>query len=127
MKTYFDMTCHDALESQQSSMDGLTSQQSEERLQQYGKNQLAEGKKKGVLAVFFSQLKDLLVLILLVLILSILLLILILILLLLIILVLLLVVLVLVLILVLLLLLLLLQLLTGKFQIVLRFLGSRTV
>ncbi len=66
MKTYFDMTCHDALESQQSSMDGLTSQQSEERLQQYGKNQLAEGKKKGVLAVFFSQFKDLLVLILLV-------------------------------------------------------------
>lgn len=66
MKTYFDMTCHDALESQQSSMDGLTSQQAEERLQQYGKNQLAEGKKKGVLAVFFSQFKDLLVLILLV-------------------------------------------------------------
>ena len=65
MKTYFDMTCHDALESQQSSMDGLTSQQAEERLQQYGKNQLAEGKKKGVLAVFFSQFKDLLVLILL--------------------------------------------------------------
>ncbi len=66
MKTYFDMTCHDALESQQSSMDGLTSQRAEERLQQYGKNQLAEGKKKGVLAVFFSQFKDLLVLILLV-------------------------------------------------------------
>lgn len=66
MKTYFDMTCHDALESQQSSMDGLTSQQAEERLQQYGKNQLAEGKKKGVFAVFFSQFKDLLVLILLV-------------------------------------------------------------
>ncbi len=66
MKTYFDMTCHDALESQQSSMDGLTAQQAEERLQQYGKNQLAEGKKKGVLAVFFSQFKDLLVLILLV-------------------------------------------------------------
>ncbi len=38
--------------------NGLTEQEAQKRLEIYGKNELKEKKKKGILAVFFSQLND---------------------------------------------------------------------
>lgn len=46
--------------------DGLTAAEVEKRLLQYGKNGLAEEKKKGIFQVFFEQFKDLLIAILIV-------------------------------------------------------------
>ncbi|MEG0759751.1 MAG: HAD-IC family P-type ATPase, partial [Raoultibacter sp.] len=49
---------------QQTQRSGLTSSEAAARLEQYGKNQLDDVKKKSTLAVFLSQFKDLLVIIL---------------------------------------------------------------
>ncbi len=46
------------IENEQSSLDGITVDQAGERLIQYGKNKLAEGKKKSLLARFFGQIAD---------------------------------------------------------------------
>ncbi len=54
----------EVLELLKSTQDGLSTTQVEERLEQYGENKLAEGKKKTVLQVFLEQFKDMLVLIL---------------------------------------------------------------
>lgn len=63
---YFNLSVNDTVKSLESSVEGLSSQQVEERLEKHGKNQLAEGKKKSVLQVFLGQFKDLLVIILIV-------------------------------------------------------------
>ena len=63
---YYRQTAQQALSSQQSSANGLTSQEVAQRDQQYGPNKLSEGEKKSVLRVFLEQFKDLLVLILIV-------------------------------------------------------------
>ena len=63
---YYRQTAQQALSSQQSSANGLTSQEVARRAQQYGPNKLSEGEKKSVLRVFLEQFKDLLVLILIV-------------------------------------------------------------
>ena len=63
---YYRQTAQQALSSQQSSANGLTSQKVAQRAQQYGPNKLSEGEKKSVLRVFLEQFKDLLVLILIV-------------------------------------------------------------
>ncbi len=63
---YYRQTAQQALSSQQSSANGLTSQEVAQRAQQYGPNKLSEGEKKSVLRVFLEQFKDLLVLILIV-------------------------------------------------------------
>lgn len=60
-QNFFQKTPKQALEQLQVTSDGLTSAQAAQRLAQYGPNQLAEGKKKSVLAVFAEQFKDLLV------------------------------------------------------------------
>lgn len=63
---YFNLSVQDALNQLKSSAEGLSSAQANERIEKYGKNQLAEAKKKSVLQVFLEQFKDLLVIILIV-------------------------------------------------------------
>ena len=65
MKQYFRETAEAVREELQTPARGLSAQQAEERRRQYGPNALAEGKKEGVLQVFLSQFKDLMVVILL--------------------------------------------------------------
>lgn len=62
--TYFDKTVSQALDAVQTSEKGLSAEQAARRLEEYGRNQLAEGKKKSALMIFAEQFKDLLVFIL---------------------------------------------------------------
>ena len=64
--TFFNRTPEETLKAVESARTGLTSAQAAERLERFGKNALAEGKKKSGLQVFLEQFKDLLVVILLV-------------------------------------------------------------
>ena len=63
--TFFNRTPEETLKAVESARTGLTSAQAAERLERFGKNALAEGKKKSGLQVFLEQFKDLLVVILL--------------------------------------------------------------
>ena len=65
-KPYFNRTPEETLRDLEASRTGLTSAQAAERLNRYGKNALAEGKRKSPLQVFLEQFKDLLVVILLI-------------------------------------------------------------
>ena len=60
-ENFFSRTPQQTLDHLEVTSDGLTDAQAAQRLEQYGPNQLAEGKKKSVAAVFFDQFKDLLV------------------------------------------------------------------
>ena len=62
--TFYDRTIEQTLDAVGATRDGLSSAEAEERLQKFGKNALAEGKKKSVPIVFLEQFKDLLVIIL---------------------------------------------------------------
>ncbi|MEG1395475.1 MAG: cation-translocating P-type ATPase [Oscillospiraceae bacterium] len=64
MKSYLNRTGTETMEALGSSRAGLTAKQVETHREQYGENALAEGKRQGVLSVFLSQFKDLLVVIL---------------------------------------------------------------
>ena len=64
-KSFFNRTPEETLTAVESAQTGLTSAQAAERLERFGKNALAEGKKKSGLQVFLEQFKDLLVVILL--------------------------------------------------------------
>ena len=64
-KVFFNRTPEETLEAVESARTGLTSAQAAERLERFGKNALAEGKKKSGLQVFLEQFQDLLVVILL--------------------------------------------------------------
>ena len=61
---YYSKTPQEALAEQQAAATGLTDQEVERRREQYGRNQLSEGKKKTAFQVFLEQFKDLLVIIL---------------------------------------------------------------
>ena len=63
-QTFFRLTPQQALERLNAASGGLTSAEAAARLETFGPNQLAEGKKKSPAAVFFGQFKDLLVVIL---------------------------------------------------------------
>ena len=63
-QNYVHLTPQQTLEQLNVTSDGLNSAEASQRLAQYGPNQLAEGKRKSVAAVFFEQFKDLLVVIL---------------------------------------------------------------
>ena len=63
---YFNRTPEETLQDLEASRTGLTSAQAAERLGRYGKNALAEGKRKTPIQVFLEQFKDLLVVILLI-------------------------------------------------------------
>ena len=65
-EAYYRKTPQEALDLQQTSVDGLSDQEVRRRAEQYGPNQLSEGKKKSTLQIFLEQFKDLLVIILIV-------------------------------------------------------------
>ena len=64
MKQTYQQEVQEVLRDTQSSMDGLTGMQVEERQQKYGKNSLVESKPKSAMVIFLEQFKDLLVIIL---------------------------------------------------------------
>ena len=61
MKEFYKQTAQEALQTLHADAAGLDGPDAARRLEQYGPNQLAEGKKKSVAQVFFEQFKDLLV------------------------------------------------------------------
>lgn len=63
---YYQMTTDDALQHVNSTSNGLTTQEADKRLAQYGKNKLDEGKKQSVIVKFLKQLCDPMIIILLV-------------------------------------------------------------
>ncbi len=63
-KELYELTPAQALERLGASEGGLTAAEAARRLEEHGPNQLAEGRKKRPLQVFFEQFKDLLVIIL---------------------------------------------------------------
>ena len=65
MSELYQRTQDDILTELESSASGLSEEQTEERLERYGENKLAEAKKTTVLQRFFQQLKDPMLLILL--------------------------------------------------------------
>ena len=65
-KAFFNRTPEETLQAVESARTGLTSAQAADRLERFGKNALAEGKKKSGIQVFLEQFQDLLVVILLV-------------------------------------------------------------
>lgn len=64
MKNWYQMTKEEVLQSLRMTTDGLASEEATKLLEKNGKNELKEGKRKSVFAVFFSQFLDLLVIIL---------------------------------------------------------------
>ena len=63
---YYNEEAEKVLSELETSTDGLTSKEAVERQGRYGRNEIAEKKKKGVLRVFAEQFADLLVIILIV-------------------------------------------------------------
>lgn len=64
--TFYTMSNDDVLKAVSATPEGLTAQEAGKRLEEYGRNQLEEGKKKTLLAKFFDQFKDFMILVLLV-------------------------------------------------------------
>ncbi len=56
----------EVLTSLESSREGLSTTEAKNRLEMYGRNELEEGKKRSLIAKFFDQFKDLMIIILLV-------------------------------------------------------------
>ena len=54
-KQYFDKTVQQTLTEMQSAPEGLTAQEAARRLEQYGPNQLEEGKKKSLLVYLLNK------------------------------------------------------------------------
>lgn len=65
MRPFHTLSVNEALEETQSSKQGLTSQEATLRLERDGKNALVEAKKKSLIAKFFAQLKDVMIIVLL--------------------------------------------------------------
>lgn len=63
-KQFFNRPAQEALTELNTSEQGLSAQEAQKRLEQYGPNKLSEAKRKSPLAVFLEQFKDLLVIIL---------------------------------------------------------------
>lgn len=63
-KLYYQQTPQESLEAQQTTSNGLSSQEAQRRAERYGPNKLSEGKKKSIFQIFCEQFKDLLVFIL---------------------------------------------------------------
>lgn len=64
MPSFFKMSLTEVLKTLNVTKAGLTTEEVEERRKQYGYNELAEGKRKGIIQVFIEQFKDFLVIIL---------------------------------------------------------------
>lgn len=65
MKNYYNMSGKEALEALQSNENGLSEQEALSRLEKNGRNELREGKKKSLIARFFDQMKDVMIIVLL--------------------------------------------------------------
>ncbi len=61
---YYKQTVQQALERQQTTSNGLSTEEAQRRAAHYGPNKLSEGKKKSILQIFLEQFKDLMVFIL---------------------------------------------------------------
>ncbi|MDD4316168.1 MAG: HAD-IC family P-type ATPase, partial [Clostridia bacterium] len=66
MKNYYNMSGKEVLDELQSSEKGLTVQEAVDRLEKNGKNELKESKKRSLVAKFFDQMKDVMIIVLLV-------------------------------------------------------------
>ena len=55
---YYGLSCEEAMSQLESGESGLTERQAAERLEKFGANKLAEGKKVGIVSRFLSQLAD---------------------------------------------------------------------
>lgn len=64
MKPWYQIPKKEVLEHLKTTKDGLTDEQAKRLLQEKGENALLEGKRKGILRIFFEQFLDLLVIIL---------------------------------------------------------------
>lgn len=64
MEQYYSKTPQQALDAQETDINGLSAEEAARRTEKYGANRLSEGKKKSVIQVFAEQFKDLLVIIL---------------------------------------------------------------
>lgn len=65
MKPYHTLSIQEALQQAQSDKQGLSTQEAAQRLSQHGKNALDEAKRKSIIARFFAQLKDVMIIVLL--------------------------------------------------------------
>ena len=63
---FYTKTAEEVLKNLDSSIEGLSTAQAQERLATYGRNELEEGEKRSLLAKFLDQFKDLMILILLI-------------------------------------------------------------
>lgn len=61
MSNYYEKTAEEVCRELKTDPKGLSAKEAEERLASYGKNELAEGKKKSAFMVFLEQFKDLLI------------------------------------------------------------------
>jgi len=66
MKNFYTKTTAEVLNELNASQQGLSKTEAQERLNKYGKNQLAEVKKKSWLSRFFAQFKDVMIILLLI-------------------------------------------------------------
>jgi len=64
MEKFFSKSASEVLKNFNVSKSGLNDSQTKENLSKYGYNQLSEKKKQGIMEVFLSQFKDLLIFIL---------------------------------------------------------------
>ncbi len=64
MKTYHNLSIEQSYKKLDTSIEGLSEQESAARLIRYGKNQLSEVKRKSLLSRFFDQLKDMMIIVL---------------------------------------------------------------
>ena len=62
---FYTQSSEEVLKNLDSSVEGLSTAQAQERLATYGRNELEEGEKRSLLAKFLDQFKDLMIIILL--------------------------------------------------------------
>ena len=63
---YHDKTAEEVLQAMDATESGLTTAEADKRIAEFGKNALAEGKKKSLLVKFLEQFKDIMIIVLLV-------------------------------------------------------------
>lgn len=64
-QAFYAQEAHHVLEEMQTDANGLTNDEAQKRLSEYGPNELEEGKKKSMVQKFFEQFKDLMIIVLL--------------------------------------------------------------
>jgi len=64
-KLYHTMDIQDVINEMNSGFDGLSDEEAQKRLEQYGRNEIEEGKKRTLFAMFLDQFKNLMIIILL--------------------------------------------------------------